>query len=199
MLLPQECFDKFNNKQYRINNIAFLNPVYQEIFKDMGFEFRYSEEYKNAINKIKNYIVYLYDLKKKDELSIDNIDEKILNIAIENIKLVLKEIKEKRNNVNGIESFCWLLLNISGLNQIDSLLKDEELLLTQLKSLQLFEIIKNIDYHFFAIMLSNLESKYILKSPTRRKGMFDKIVFDLLSKKLLLQNLKIIKKILFFP
>ncbi len=188
MFTPHKCYKFFKYEKCRLNNIAYLNPVYQELFKDMGFDFLFDDDYKKAIDDLKNYIKHLYDLKKTDQLSIFNVKKDLLNEAIISLKLLATQINNRRKNINGIESFCWLLLNITSLEQLGKISSDDDYLKEQLLAPQLFAIINKIDIHFFAIMISNLQIKYVLKDPSKRKGKFDKIIFDKITNELKLEK-----------
>lgn len=186
MLTPKECLVEFKSEEYLINNIAFISPVYQELFKNLGTLIKYTQKYETAVECFKKYIKILYNLKGNNELLIDKIKDDDINNAIINLKIILNEIINKRTNINGIEAFCWIILNVTALDELKRI--DGEYLYTRVVSMQLIKIIQNIDFHFFAIMLNNLLNPYELKSPTRRKGIFDKRVFKLISSKLKLSN-----------
>lgn len=184
MLSPQECFTKLQDESYFSRNLTFLRPIYEKLYEGLGRNITYGDELPKNIEILKDYFKTAYAIKKDANLGssdvpklLDLLLKKGIQPAVISLQKILLILAARRENLNGLEAFSWLILGCTTLESLKSLSNDTALLSERLLSTEVLTTILNTDYLFFEIALFSVLSPFELKDPTKRKGSFDKIVF----------------------
>lgn len=193
---PQKALEDFKNDTYLNENNKFLMPVYEKLFQNFSRKLNITKEYKQKIKIVSNYFRYLRKLKKKYKISFSNPKISKRQVVKKFIKLIRSNKTEKaarafnkivlllvknRRNINGLQIICWTLFNETSLDDIkENYINNKEGIKNAFLSFDFLSLFIESE-NFAEIALNDLLIDTEIKSPTRRKGMFDKLVFKRIS------------------
>lgn len=199
IISPQKTLKDFKKDAHLNQNNKFLIPVYEKLFQDFSRKLNITKEYRQQIKAVGNYFQYLRKLKKKHKIQFTNqksnkreIVEKFIKLirsyktkrAASALSKIVLFLAKNRRNINGLQIICWTFFNETSLDEIrDNYLNNEEGIKDALLSFDFLSLFIESE-NFAEIALNDLLIDIEIKNPTRRKGMFDKLVFERISKEI---------------
>lgn len=190
---PQKAFEDFKNDVYLDKNNQFLIPVYEKLFQDFSRKLTITKAYKKKIGIISNYFEHIRELKQKHDISFDNsniakkrvvesfiklIEPKKVKMAAKAFNEIIVFLAKNRTNINGLQIICWTLFNETSLEDIEeNYIDNEEGIEEALLSFDFLSLFIESE-NFVEIAINDLLIDIEIKSPTRRKSILDKVIFE---------------------
>lgn len=194
MLSPQQILEDYLLDNYLTQNTSLIFPVYKKIFNSLVSDsFKLPNDLISFVKSVNNYFNYVVELAKDNKLLL--VDDKKDGIVVGNlVKLISKDmintasssmikiinfIKENRTNINNLEFFSWTFF---GETRREDIVKKYDSNLEEINNAFInptFLILLLKYPKFGELILQDLLYPVELKSPTRMKGDFANMIFEI--------------------
>ncbi len=195
-ITPQKVLEDFKKDVYLKANNDFLIAIYKKLFQDVSTKLTITNNHKREIGIINNYFDYLGILKRRHKLSFSTqrnnqgqvierfikfIDLHQVEKAAEALSGIVLFLSKNRTNINGLQIICWTLFNETSLEDIEAnYVNNKDGIMDALLSFDFLSLFVESE-NFAEIGLNDLLIDIEIKNPTRRKAMFDKMIFKRIS------------------
>lgn len=192
---PQKYLEDFKEGVFVKENNQLLAPIYEKLFQEFADKINITKECEKDVKKILKYFEYLKKIKKYHGISFSNktqnkkkiveefaksINPKYLQTIVKSVNRIVKFLSKNRKNINGLQILCWTFFRKTTLEDVKrDYLNNEKAISAALKSFDFLSLFIESD-NFAKIAFGDLLIDLEIKNPSRRKGNFDKLLFEII-------------------